>query len=119
MVRDIYRKRVKYALETHYELQANLEILKDEIVQDTAALHVPPGPKTVKFGPDSEGGASNRNQSPEEAFYAKKEEAQRRLEVKRQRYYDQKLLVDAWRLCQDPALEIRLPRTENELASDR
>lgn len=94
MVRDIYRKRVKYALETHYELQANLEILKDEIVQDTAALHVPPGPKTVKFGPDSEGGASNRNQSPEEAFYAKKEEAQRRLEVKRQRYYDQKLLVD-------------------------
>ena len=29
MVQEKYRKRIKYALECSYELQANLEILKE------------------------------------------------------------------------------------------
>lgn len=94
LVQEIYRRRIKYTLESSYELQVNLELLKDEIVQDMAALQVPPGPKTIKFGPESEGGSSNRNQSPEEAFCLRKEEALRRLETKKARYYSQKLLLE-------------------------
>lgn len=94
MVQEIYRKRIKYTLESNYELQVNLELLKEEIVQDMAALQVPPGPKTIKFGPESEGGSSNRNQSPEEAFCLKKEEALHRLEMKKERYHSQRLLLE-------------------------
>lgn len=94
MVQEIYRKRIKYTLESNYELQVNLELLKEEIVQDMAALQVPPGPKTIKFGPESEGGSSNRNQSPEEAFCLKKEEALHRMEMKKERYHSQRLLLD-------------------------
>lgn len=94
MVQEIYRKRIKYTLESSYELQVNLELLREEILQDMAALQVPPGPKTIKFGPESEGGSSNRNQSPEEAFCLKKEEALHRLEMKKERYYSQRLLLD-------------------------
>lgn len=91
MVAEIYRKRIKYCLESSYEIQANLEILKEEIIQDTAALHQPPAPKTTHFG--TEPGGSGRNASPEEAFCLRKEEAERRLDVKRRRYYDQQQLL--------------------------
>lgn len=86
MAAEIYRKRIKYVLECSYELQANLEILKDEIIQDTAAICQSPAPKTTHFG--SEPGGSGRNASPEELFCIRKEEAERRLEVKKQRYHD-------------------------------
>ena len=45
MVEKIYRSRVKYALEHAYELRANLDILRDEIIQETAVLRVDPSPK--------------------------------------------------------------------------
>lgn len=38
MVEKIFRSRVKYALEHAYELRANLDILRDEIIQETAVL---------------------------------------------------------------------------------
>ena len=94
MVQEIYRKRIKYTLESSYELQVNLELLREEIIQDTAALKILPSPKTTRFGPESEGGSSNRNQSPEEAFCLKKEESLRRLEMKKERYYSQRLLLE-------------------------
>ena len=76
MVQEIYRKRIKYALECSYELQANLEILKEEIIQDTAALHTIPGPKTTRYGPDSENGGGSKA-SLEESFCLRQEELER------------------------------------------
>ena len=52
MVEKIYRSRVKYALEHAYELRANLDILRDEIIQETAVLRVDTSPKTTRFGPE-------------------------------------------------------------------
>lgn len=45
MVKEIYRSRVKYALEHGYELRANLDILREEITQETAVLRTDPSPK--------------------------------------------------------------------------
>lgn len=91
MVEKIYRSRVKYALEHAYELRANLDILMDEIIQETAVLRTDPSPKTTRFGPES--GGDGVNKSPEESFYIRKESALERLEEKKQRYYDQWLLL--------------------------
>ena len=93
MVQEIYRKRIKYALECSYELQVNLEILKEEIIQDTAALHTVPGPKTTRYGPDSENGGGSKA-SPEESFCLRQEELEARLETKKKKFYDQKLLME-------------------------
>ena len=93
MVQEIYRKRIKYALECSYELQANLEILKEEIIQDTAALHTIPGPKTTRYGPDSENGGGSKA-SPEESFCLRQEELEARLEAKKKKFYDQQLLME-------------------------
>lgn len=94
MVQEKYRKRIKYALECSYELQANLEILKEEIIQDTAAIHSVPGPKTTRYGPDSENGGGSRSASPEEAFCLRQEELAQRLEAKKQKLYDQQMLME-------------------------
>lgn len=94
MVQEKYRKRIKYALECSYELQANLEILKEEIIQDTAALHTIPGPKTTRYGPDSENGGGSRSASPEEAFCLRQEELAQHLEAKKQKFHDQTLLME-------------------------
>lgn len=94
MVQEKYRKRIKYALECSYELQANLEILKEEIIQDTAALHTIPSPKTTRYGPDSENGGGSRSSSPEEAFCLRKEEMEERLEAKKKKLYDQQMLIE-------------------------
>lgn len=91
MVEKIFRSRVKYALEHAYELRANLDILRDEIIQETAVLRTDPSPKTTRFGP--EGGGGGVNKSPEEAFYLRKETAMEQLEGKKQRYHDQRLLL--------------------------
>ena len=92
MVEKIYRSRVKYALEHAYELRANLDILRDEIIQETAVLRVDPSPKTTRFGPEV-GGGGGVNKSPEEAFCLCKETATEQLEGKKQRYHDQRLLL--------------------------
>lgn len=94
MVQEKYRKRIKYALECSYELLANLEILKEEIIRDTEALHIFPGPKTTRYGPDSENGGGSRSASPEEAFCLRKEELQARLEQKKEKFYSQQLLME-------------------------
>ena len=92
MVEKIYRSRVKYALEHAYELRANLDILRDEIIQETAVLRVDPSPKTTRFGPEV-GGGGGVNKSLEEAFCLCKETATEQLEGKKQRYHDQRLLL--------------------------
>lgn len=92
MVKEIYRSRVKYALEHGYELRANLDILREEITQETAVLRTDPSPKTTRFGPEG-GSGGGVNKSPEEAFYLRKETAMEQLEGKKQRYHDQRLLL--------------------------